>query len=121
MFQQPEDEKYKEDDIKNITERSGFPDCPAVKNLPAMLEQQEMWVQSLGWEDILEEGTATHSSILPGEFIQRVAKSWTRLRDFHKPLKKNKTREEWRNVYRGLKEKVKLFAQMNYHLSIWTK
>ena len=32
-----------------------------VKNLPAM---QETWVQSLGWEDALEEETATHSSIL---------------------------------------------------------
>ena len=32
-----------------------------VKNLPAM---QETWVQSLGWEDALEEGMATHSSIL---------------------------------------------------------
>ena len=32
-----------------------------VKNLPAM---QETWVQSLGWEDPLEEGMATHSSIL---------------------------------------------------------
>ena len=32
-----------------------------VKNLPAM---KETWVQSLGWEDPLEEGTATHSSIL---------------------------------------------------------
>ena len=32
-----------------------------VKNLPAM---QETWVQSLGWEDPLEKGTATHSSIL---------------------------------------------------------
>ena len=27
-------------------------------------ETQEMWVQSLGWEDPLEEGVATHSSIL---------------------------------------------------------
>ena len=35
-----------------------------VKNLPAM---QETWVQSLGWEDPLEEGMATHSSILAGE------------------------------------------------------
>ena len=26
-----------------------------------------MLVQSLGWEDSLEEGMATHSSILPGE------------------------------------------------------
>ena len=32
-----------------------------VKNLPAM---RETWVQSLGWEDPLEEGMATHSSIL---------------------------------------------------------
>ena len=32
-----------------------------VKNLPAM---RETWVPSLGWEDPLEEGTATHSSIL---------------------------------------------------------
>ena len=32
-----------------------------VKNLPAMQETQ---VRSLGWEDPLERGTATHSSIL---------------------------------------------------------
>ena len=32
-----------------------------VKNLPAV---QEIWVQSLGWEDPLEKGTAAHSSIL---------------------------------------------------------
>ena len=32
-----------------------------VKNPPAM---RESWVQSLGWEDPLEKGMATHSSIL---------------------------------------------------------
>ena len=32
-----------------------------IKNLPAM---RETWVQSLGWEDPLEEGVATYSSIL---------------------------------------------------------
>ena len=32
-----------------------------VKNLPAV---QETWVRSLGWEDPLEKGKATHSSIL---------------------------------------------------------
>ena len=32
-----------------------------VKNLPAMWEP---WVQSLGWEDPLEKGKGTHSSIL---------------------------------------------------------
>ena len=32
-----------------------------VKNLPAM---QETWARALGWEDPLEDGMATHSSIL---------------------------------------------------------
>ena len=32
-----------------------------VKNLPAMWET---WVRSLGWEDPLEKGTASHSSIM---------------------------------------------------------
>ena len=32
-----------------------------VKNLPAMWES---WVRSLGWEDPLDEGIATHSGIL---------------------------------------------------------
>ena len=32
-----------------------------VKNAPAV---QETWVQSLGWQDPLEEGVATHSRIL---------------------------------------------------------
>ena len=39
-----------------------------VKGLPAM---QKTWVQSLGWEDPLEEEKATHSS----SFAQRI--SWT--------------------------------------------
>ena len=34
------------------------------KNLPAMQETQETWVQSLGWEDPLEKEMVTHSSIL---------------------------------------------------------
>ena len=39
-----------------------------VKNLPAMWET---WVGSLGWEDPLEKGKATHSSILAWR-LQRV-------------------------------------------------
>ena len=39
-----------------------------VKNSPAIWET---WVQSLGWEDLLEKGIATHSSIL----VWRI--SWT--------------------------------------------
>ena len=34
-----------------------------VKNLSAVKETEETWVQSLGWEDPPEEGKATHSSI----------------------------------------------------------
>ena len=43
-----------------------FPGGSAVKNLPAVQELQQTWVRSLGWEDPLEEGMATHSRI-PGE------------------------------------------------------
>ena len=39
----------------------GFPSGSAVKNPPAMKESQ---FESLGWEDPLEEGMATHSSTL---------------------------------------------------------
>ena len=57
-----------------------------VKKSPAM---RETWVRSLGWEDPLEKGKATHSSILAWRIlwtvheciVQGVVKSWTRLRD----------------------------------------
>ena len=35
-----------------------------VENPPAVQETEETGVQSLGWEDALEKGLATHSSIL---------------------------------------------------------
>ena len=40
-----------------------------VKNLPAV---RETWVRSLGWEDPLEKGKATHSSILAWRIPQTV-------------------------------------------------
>ena len=59
-----------------------------VENLPKM---RETWVQSLGWEDPLEEGMATHSSIIDWRIpidrgawqatVLEVAKSQTRLSD----------------------------------------
>ena len=68
----------------------GLPLCgSAVKNMPAVQEPWEMWVQSLGQEDLLEEGMAPHSSILAwrilmdrgawGATVHRVAKCQTRL------------------------------------------
>ena len=57
------------------------------KNLPSM---KEMQVGSLGWEDALEKGMATHSNILAWRIpmdrgawratVYRVAKSWTLLK-----------------------------------------
>ena len=61
-----------------------------VKNLPAVWET---WVQSLGWEDPLEKGTATHFSILAWRILRsrgawkvtvhEVAKSQKLLNYFH--------------------------------------
>ena len=61
-----------------------------VKNPSAM---RETWVQSLGRKDPLEEGMATHSSILAWRIpmdrgawratVHGVAKSWTQLSDYH--------------------------------------
>ena len=47
----------------------------AVKYLPKV---QETWVQSLAWEDPLERGMATHSSILPW----RIPQTERRLADY---------------------------------------
>ena len=57
------------------------------KNSPAI---QETWVQSLSWEDSLEKGMATHSSVLAWRIpwteepawwatVHSVTKSWTQL------------------------------------------
>ena len=42
----------------------GIPGGSAIKNPPSKLEMQEIRVRFLGQEDPLEEGMATHSSIL---------------------------------------------------------
>ena len=44
-----------------------------VKNLPAV---QETWVRSLGWEDPLEKGKATHFSILAWRIPWSVWSMW---------------------------------------------
>ena len=44
--------------------KGGFPGGSVVKNLPAMQELLEMWIQCLGGEEPPKKGMATHSSIL---------------------------------------------------------
>ena len=63
------------------------------KNPP---EMQETWVQSLGWEDRLQKGMATHSSTLAWRIswtvlyiAYGVAKSRTQLSSFHFTLRAN--------------------------------
>ena len=55
-----------------------------LKNQPA---NRETWVRSLGWEDPLEKGTATHSNILAWRIawtvVYMVTNGRTRLSDFH--------------------------------------
>ena len=63
----------------------GFPCGSVVNNLPAMWET---WVRSLGWEDALEKGKATHSGYSGLEnsmdcIVHGVAKSQTGLSNFH--------------------------------------
>ena len=68
----------------------GFPSGLVVRNSPAVQETQKMSIQSLGPEDPLEEGIATHSSILAGKIpwtdepgrlqsfgLQRVRHDWS--------------------------------------------
>ena len=75
-------------EIKTETHGEGFLVAQRVKNPPAM---RETWIRSLGWDDPLEEGVATHSSILAWRIpmdkgawwatVHGVAKSQTRLSD----------------------------------------
>ena len=58
-------------DSKQERKKYGFLSGSAVKNLPAMQEIHETWVQSLGWEDSLGIGNGTRSRILAWKI------SWT--------------------------------------------
>ena len=63
----------------------GFPCGSVVNNLPAMWDT---WVRSLGWEDALEKGKATHSGYSGLEnfmdcIVHGAAKSQTGLSNFH--------------------------------------
>ena len=80
--------------------------------------RRRAWVRSLGWEDPLEKGKATHSSILawriPWTTVHGVAKSQTRLSDFHSTLilvevKKKRKKKK--------KHKKKILVEVNANLN----
>ena len=65
-LQSMESQRVRQDWATILTQRTqlGFLGGSAVENLPAAQETHEMLVRSLGWDDPLEEGMATHSSTL---------------------------------------------------------
>ena len=65
-----------------------------VKNLPTV---QETWVRSLGWEDPLEKGMVTHSSILAWEIL------WTEEPSYspwgHKRVGHDRATNTYKHIY----------------------
>ena len=55
--------------LSNVGERVDFPCGSAGKESAS---SEETWLLSLGWEDLLEEGKATHTSIL----VWRICRPW---------------------------------------------
>ena len=75
---------------RSIGEGIGY---PLQDSLWQVIHPWETWVQSLGWEDPLEKGMATHSSILAWRIpwtvyiVYGIPKSRTGLSNFHFPSK----------------------------------
>ena len=67
-----------------------------VKNLPAM---QESWVRSLGWEDSLEKGMATHSSILAWRIPMNRGAWWATLHGVAKSQTKHSTAFKYSRLF----------------------
>ena len=109
-----------------------------VKNLPAM---QETWVWSVDWEDPLEKGMATHSSILAWKIpwteesgglhslgLQRVGHDWvTNTHTWRKKhrysyfLWKIKTKDFFLAFWNFSLHKFALMQDLHYYLFFWTK
>ena len=63
-----------------------------VRNLPAMWET---WVQSLGWEDLLEKGKATHSSTLAWKIPWTLLSMGSKESDTTERLSLSKIQSSW--------------------------
>ena len=102
------------------------PVAQLVKNPPAM---QETWVWSLDWEYPLEEGMATHSSILPWRIPMDRATWWTTVCEVAKSLDMTErlstqltmnTETLFKEVYTGALECVH-FLSLRYHCPLLTQ
>ena len=74
-----------------------------VKNLPA---RRETWVWSLGWEDPLEEGMATHSSILAWRIPMDKGAWWATVHGVTKSLSDWVIKHKYTRVIFGLESEL---------------
>ena len=91
--------------IHSLVKPMGFPLAQMIKNPPAM---QETWVRCPGLEEPLEEGMATHSSVVALRIpvdrgawraaVHGVAKCWTRLSTGQHRLKPTETQNNWADL-----------------------
>ena len=74
-----------------------------VKNPPAM---RETWAWSLGWEDPLEKGTATHSNIL----IWRIP--WTEELSRQQSMGSQRVGQEWATSKKKKESQIEVYFQV---------
>ena len=77
----------------------GFLDGSAIKNLPAIQETQETQVLSLGWEDPLQKGMATHSSSLASKIPSTEDPGGLHSMGLQLLMGKKKTPSTWEYVF----------------------
>ena len=82
----------------------GFPGGASGKESACQCRNRETWVRSLGWEDPLEEGMATHSSILEGMATHSSILAW-RIPWTEEPgslwsMGSHRVRHDWSNLTR---------------------
>ena len=93
----------------------GFPGGSAIKNPPAMQEMQEMWVQSLGWEDPLEKEMETPV------FLPEKPHGWRRLVGYSPWGCKESDMTEWLSplAYVSLRAWPPNEKSQIYHIYAW--
>ena len=85
-----------------------------VKNLPAVWET---WVRSLGWEDALEKGTATHPVFWPGKFHGLYSPWGRKESDRTEQLSLSPTWTRHRNLQPIVSNQIQQCTKRNTHLN----
>ena len=73
---------------------------------------QETWVRSLGWEDSLEKGMATHSSTIAWRIPMNRGAWWAALHGVAKSQTKHSTAFKYSRLFLQCREKIYLFYSL---------